>query len=1236
MAGIDLGTAFLQIVPSFRGGLQESERAGQQMGRRAGEQFGDQFTREATQGLRSNGSRFEQAGQNVGERVGQGAQREMGNAGGGGGESFLSGFKGKAMLGIAGVAAAVGAAFMEAYTEALDVKKARAKATAQLGLTPKEAKDLGKVAGDLYATGYGESIAETTDLAATVQSTLGLTGDALTAASGKASSFAAAFDTDVSEAVQSVGTLMRSGLVKDADEAFDLLTAASQKVPAALRGNIAEASDEYGQFFNTLGFTGEEAFDALVRGAEKGEFGIDKTGDAIKEFTILSTDGSKRTVDAYESIGLNATEMSNAILAGGDQAKGATDKIIEGILGIKDPTDQAAAALALFGTPLEDMNVGEIPQFLEGLQGVSGKLGDTAGAAGKMDAAMGSTTSKFELFYRSVKTNVVDFFVDRVLPALADGAAWLGEKLAPAAEKVGVWFQTKLVPFLQLAAEWISVNLLPAIERLGEFLGSTFQNIMDALGGVMDFLSGVFSGDWEKAWEGIKSVFAAVWEQIKGALSAAWDIIVDLISKLGPKVLDIIQGFFGMMVEKGREFLGWLWDGIVAFAEETLWPWFTSLPGWAWDRIAAFAGWVVEKGREFLSWLWDGIKAVGEDVLNWFGSLPGWAWDRIKALGGWLVDRGGELIGWVKDGIIDGASAIWDFFTELPGKAWDALVAIKDKILNIGSSLVSWIVDGIKGVAGAIWDAITGALGGPEVNGDGTVDVNNLGVTLGGNSTGGVITPGGRRGFYAGGIVPGVDPGRRDNVLAVLPNGEPWGLRSEEAVMVPEFTRTVGGERGVHALNRLAEAGRLNEIFGVAGGFAMGGAVGTKDAAKKLGGNLAWSYAKEVIDQIKSGAVGGVNSNGNWGPVNMNGFAANTAAAKAFIEQNFSGVASIGGLYGGSVSGSDHPYGKALDVMISNYLSAQGIAAGTKIADWFVNNPNSFGTKYTIWRDRINNGGGWEPYSHPSGNNDTLAHRDHVHISFLTGSGEFSAGQPKGDVGVGKSVSALATQVMSKLGLGFGGPAGAAPVGSGVERWRQQATNALHVVGNYLGKPLTQHIDRMLMQMDSESSGNERAINLWDSNAAKGTPSMGLLQTIQPTFESALRGTPFANLIPRGPYDPWANMIASILYGNNRYGDLSRAYRGVAYAKGGIVPGVGTADTVPAMLTPGEGVFTKAQTEAIITHAKALANGYGGNVVVTIRGEGILTDAIAKVSTVVTEDALNGARDQLLVGMGQR
>jgi len=70
-----------------------------------------------------------------------------------------------------------------------------------------------------------------------------------------------------------------------------------------------------------------------------------------------------------------------------------------------------------------------------------------------------------------------------------------------------------------------------------------------------------------------------------------------------------------------------------------------------------------------------------------------------------------------------------------------------------------------------------------------------------------------------------------------------------------------------------------------------------------------------------------------------------------------------------------------------------------------------------------------------------------------------------------------------------------------------------------------------------ESSGNPYAINNWDSNAAAGTPSKGLLQVIDPTFNAYhVAGTAY------DPYDPVANITAACNYAAAVYGSIDNVY----------------------------------------------------------------------------------------------
>lgn len=91
----------------------------------------------------------------------------------------------------------------------------------------------------------------------------------------------------------------------------------------------------------------------------------------------------------------------------------------------------------------------------------------------------------------------------------------------------------------------------------------------------------------------------------------------------------------------------------------------------------------------------------------------------------------------------------------------------------------------------------------------------------------------------------------------------------------------------------------------------------------------------------------------------------------------------------------DHQEGRAVDAMMTqgedDYRTPGGRAKGDRIADWVVAHADALGVKYVIWYEKIwtrtgdgvGSPGAWGPYDYPLGGNstDTVAHRDHVHVS---------------------------------------------------------------------------------------------------------------------------------------------------------------------------------------------------------------------------------------------------------------
>lgn len=121
------------------------------------------------------------------------------------------------------------------------------------------------------------------------------------------------------------------------------------------------------------------------------------------------------------------------------------------------------------------------------------------------------------------------------------------------------------------------------------------------------------------------------------------------------------------------------------------------------------------------------------------------------------------------------------------------------------------------------------------------------------------------------------------------------------------------------------------------------------------------------------------------------------------------------------------------------------------------------------------------------------------------------------------------------------------PQGGSVERWRSYVERALKANGI---EPTAFRVSKILATIKRESNGDPNAINNWDSNAMAGHPSIGLMQTIGPTFE-AYKHAGHNNI--RNGYD---NLLAAINYIKHRYGTSDAAFNRVAaygYRNGGLV-----------------------------------------------------------------------------------
>jgi phage-related minor tail protein len=507
-------------------------------------------------------------------------------------KGHLKDFGAKGVVIAAAAGAAIGAAVVKGVMDSMDLEKANDKLAASLGLTKGQSEAAGRVAGALYAGAYGDSMEDVTSAVGDVMSSIKGMRTASEAdvqsMTAKVMDLAAAFDIDVSRAAQVAGQMITSGLAKDGTEAADLLAGTLQKVPKNVREDLLDAVDEYAPFFKSLGYTGADAMGILSNSAEKGMYGIDKTGDALKEFGIRATDMSKATSGAYDALGMDQESMTGKLLAGGDTAKQAFSDIVNGIGTMTDPVAQSQAALALFGTPLEDLSVTEIPKFLNAIDPMGDAFDSMKGKANDLGNTLADNDStRIESFKRGLQTTFVQVLGGKVIPVIKDAAKWVQEGFVPAMQSAGQWIRDNQGWLIPLTA------------------------------GVLGYVAAV----------GAMSILTTVKGWIAAATAAQW----------------------GLNAAMKANTIGLIIAGIAALVAGVIWAY--NNVGWFKDAVDAAFKFIGEAAQNVGKWFTEAFQNVitwwNDTLLPAIGAVGKWFTDLFTNIGNWARDFVGFFVdGW--------------------------------------------------------------------------------------------------------------------------------------------------------------------------------------------------------------------------------------------------------------------------------------------------------------------------------------------------------------------------------------------------------------------------------------------------------------------------------------------------------------------------------------------------------------------------------------------------------------
>ncbi len=539
---------------------------------------------------------------------------------------------------------AVGVASVKAYTEHQQAANSMAAATGAAG---EQLEYLQDAMDTVYTDNYGESLQDVADAVSLVDRNMkNISPDEIVEATEAALALQDTFEYGVEESTRAAAAIQKN-FGGSAKEAFSLIAAGAQN-GLDYSGELIDTINEYSSQFSKLGFTADGMFQLLQSGADSTAWNLDKVGDAIKEFSIRSIDGSDTTVAAFQALGYNASDMMETFAGGGEAANKAFYDVLNTLMDVDDQVQRDAIGVSLFGTMWEDLGA----EAMQAMADASTAAYDTQGALDQINSVR---YNDLESAMRGVKRQAEEILWtigEQLEPYILDGLNFLSATVIPnvqaAVEKLGGYVESNVIPAAKTAAQWIGENkdmLLTlagaiatavgaymalktagqaagAIKGIGTVLGTAIKQ-----GGLLKTVVGLLGGQFTVVIAIIAAVagaFVILWnrsEKFRNSVMGIWQRVQPLIQAFGNLVSLIATSLAPVLANLGTVVLGGLEAAFVAMAPyiENVITILTNLIEFITNAITILTNLI-----EFITNVFSGNwSAAWQNVVNIFGSVFG-------------------------------------------------------------------------------------------------------------------------------------------------------------------------------------------------------------------------------------------------------------------------------------------------------------------------------------------------------------------------------------------------------------------------------------------------------------------------------------------------------------------------------------------------------------------------------------------------------------------------------------
>lgn len=356
------------------------------------------------------------------------------------------------MVGAAAAALGGTAALAGIASQVIDMNESFTQLSAQTGMVGDDLQELKGVAENLFRNNYGEDFNEVTAALANVKQNMHDLNEAdLESFTGNALMFSKTFEADINEVTRAANNMM-SAFGVESSKAMDLFASGAQRglnFSDEMLDNVAE----YAPLFGEMGYSAEEYFGIMERGAKAGVYNLDYVNDAMKEFQIRIKDNSDKTSDYMSLMSQSTLDLWEAQYQGKATVAEVASSVVKDLQAMDNQVDANEAGVALFGTKWEDLESTAIYAML----GTTDAMTDFEGAMEEINQIQFSSFgAAIQGIGRMLFMDIVYPVANMALPYLNDFANYLQENFPSAIDTTVNTLRAVTPPILGLTAAFVT------------------------------------------------------------------------------------------------------------------------------------------------------------------------------------------------------------------------------------------------------------------------------------------------------------------------------------------------------------------------------------------------------------------------------------------------------------------------------------------------------------------------------------------------------------------------------------------------------------------------------------------------------------------------------------------------------------------------------------------------------------------------------------------------------------